>query len=207
MYSSESPLPLLARHKLSHLRELTVDPSIFEARFAAGCSMTHCNATCCRYGVMVDPMEKENILAHADLVRNAMDEGMEKDPAKWFEDEEEIDLDFPSGRAVGTRTTEHGCVFLDPQGRCILQHAAVEAGMSKFTLKPFFCFAFPITLDEGKLTVDDPDITGRKECCSMVLSGELSVLAVCEEELIHVLGNEGFEELKELVERKNSQDL
>ncbi len=201
MHNPKSSLPLLIRHKLSHLTELRVDPSIFEARFAAGCSMTQCNASCCRYGVMVDPMEKANVLAHAELIQNAMEEGMEKDPSKWFDEEEEIDLDFPSGRAVGTRTTEHGCVFLDRQGRCILQRAAVEVGMTKFALKPFFCFAFPITLDKGKLTVDDPEITGRKECCSVVPSGDLPVLEVCEEELIYVLGTEGFEELRALAQR------
>lgn len=160
--------------------------------------MTQCNATCCRHGVMVDPAERDTILAHAELVQRHMEAHMHHDPAGWFDTMEETDLDFPSGRAVGTRTREYGCVFLDSKGWCVLQRAAVEEGMSKFALKPFFCFAFPITVEQGTVMVDDPEFTQRPQCCSAVAGGPLRVIDVCEEELIHVLGREGFEELKSL---------
>jgi hypothetical protein len=194
----ENHFPVLRSHKLSHIATLKVDHSILEGTFAAGCSMINCNATCCRQGVMIDPAERENILAHTELVQQHMEPHMDKDPVGWFDAEEEIDLDFPSGRAVGTQTRDYGCVFLDSKGWCVLQRAAVAEGMSKFALKPFFCFAFPITVENGVVMVDDPEFTDRPECCSAVPDGALKVIEVCEEELVHVLGKEGFKELKSL---------
>lgn len=188
--------PLLHHHKVSHISELKVDPSIFEATFSAGCSMANCNATCCKQGVMVDLVEREKILTHASLIQRYMEPHMEKNPDVWFDTEEEQDLDFPSGRAVGTQTRDYGCVFLDSAGRCVLQKAAAAEGMSKFALKPFFCFAFPITIERGVVMVDDPEFTTRPECCSTVRSGTQPALDVCVEELEFVLGKAGFGELQ-----------
>ncbi len=57
-------------------------------------------------------------------------------------------------------------------------------------LKPFFCFAFPVTIDAGVLTIDDPEFTNRPECCSMIAGGTRSVLEICWEEFEFVLGSE-----------------
>ncbi|TAK64983.1 MAG: DUF3109 family protein [Bacteroidetes bacterium] len=186
---------LLSKHRLSHLPELVVRPAFFKKVFQNGCSMMNCNATCCREGVWADPKEKENILAHAELVKKYMEPQQDKDQTRWFDSEEVEDPDFPSGKAVGTQTRSYGCVFLKSNGHCVLQHAAEQEGMSKFALKPFFCFAFPVAIEYGELVIDDPDFTYREECCAVVNKGEHSVMEVCAEELEFMLGKEGFEEL------------
>ncbi|HAL57820.1 MAG TPA: DUF3109 domain-containing protein [Bacteroidetes bacterium] len=194
----DHPPLVLRRHKLTHIPELKVDPALFEATFVAGCSMFNCNANCCKHGVMVDPVERDAILAHADVIKKHMEPHQEKDHQKWFDQEEEPDLDYPSGTSFATQTRWYGCVFLDRGGRCVLQQTAVVEGMSMFALKPFFCYAFPVTIEDGLLMLDDPEIANRPECCSMQPGGSMTVLDVCEEEFRFVLGDDGFSELRNL---------
>ncbi len=188
----------LRNHNLTHLPVLKIDPVVFEAKFTHGCSMQNCNASCCQGGVMLDVKERDNILRHVDLIRAHMEPDQVHDPGVWFDNEEEVDSDYPSGRGVGTQTTDRGCVFLKKDGRCVLQTAAMEEGLPKQALKPFFCFAFPVTIDAGVLTIDDPDFTNRPECCSMIPGGTTSVLEICREEFEFVLGSEGAKALRAL---------
>ena len=166
--------------------------------------MQHCNAQCCRFGVLIDPTEQKRILDHVEIIQRQMEPHQDKNPASWFEDTEEQDLDFPSGRAVGTQVKPYGCNFLDSIGRCTLQKAAMAEGLPKFFLKPFYCVAYPLTIEDGILLMDDPDLAGRPECCSIVKDGEQTVFDVCLEELEFVLGKEGVEELKQQ-ERTNGK--
>jgi hypothetical protein len=187
----------LRKHHLRHIPNLRVLPSFFGKQFASGCSMMSCNANCCKHGVMADVKEREQILKHTDLVLKYMDPHQEHDPSRWFE-EEEVDLDFPSGKAVGTQARDYGCVFLDSAGRCVLQKAAMGEGMHKFALKPFYCVAYPVTIEHGELIIDDADFVSRPACCSTVKDGTLTVFDVCPEELEHVLGKDGLGELREV---------
>ncbi len=199
---SQSRFPELRNHRLSHLPVLKVDPVVFEAKFVHGCSVQNCNATCCQEGVMVDLGERDNILRHADLVKRHMEPNQIHDPSMWFDEVEEVDRDYPSGTAVGTEVTENGCVFLMRDGRCVLQTAAEQEGMPKHALKPFFCFAFPVTIEAGVLTIDDPEFTSRPECCSMVPGGSTPVLEVCAEEFEFVLGTAGLKALRDLSSKR-----
>ncbi len=165
--------------------------------------MTNCNAHCCRDGVWADPTEKARILDHAEMIIRHMDPDQPKDPARWFSGEVEEDADYPSGHCVGTATADRGCVFLDGRGWCVLQKAAAAEGMNKFALKPYYCVAFPLTVSDGVLTVDDPDFTNRTTCCSVVENGHHAPADVCREELEFMLGPEGMSELDEL--RKDRQ--
>lgn len=191
----------LRSHNLTHIPVLKIDPVVFEAKFAHGCSMENCNASCCQGGVMLDVDERDNILRHADLIRSHMEADQVQDPDEWFDNEEELDSDYPSGKGVGTQTTARGCVFLKKDGRCVLQTAAMEEGLPKQALKPFFCFAFPVTIVAGVLTIDDSDFTNRPECCTMVPKGSSSVLEICWEEFEFVLGDEGAKALRMLVQK------
>jgi Fe-S-cluster containining protein len=188
----------IRNHRLTHIPKLKVDPVVFESRFSHGCSMSNCNAACCQSGVMVDIEERDKILQNAGLIKQHMEPEQEHDSFRWFDPHDEKDVDFPSGRAIGTQASGRGCVFLMKDGRCVLQFVAAEEGISKHTLKPFFCFAFPVTIDSGVLTIDDPDLTNRHECCSMIPGGSRSVMEVCAEEFEFILGTEGMKELTEM---------
>ena len=195
-------LPLLRTHRLQYIPELCVGEGILTKKFASGCSMTACNASCCQGGVSLDVAERDAILSHRDLVIRHMEPHQVHDPAAWFDDDKVEDPDYPSGVAVGTEVTDDGCVFLDRAGRCVLQKAAMAENLPKFSLKPFFCVAFPITIEGGVLETDEPAYTNRPHCCSVIESGDLSPLEVCAEELEFMLGAEGLEELRRIVRER-----
>jgi Fe-S-cluster containining protein len=185
---------VVRRHRLSHLSALRIDPTLLTLRFPAGCTTGLCDATCCREGVWVDLGERDRILAQAEAIQRVMDPEQERDPARWFDDEERLDSDFPSGRAFGTSVRDAGCVFLDRHRRCVLQTAALG-------LKPFFCAAFPITLDHGTLTFDTPSAGERPQCCTASPRGTRTIFDVWPGELEHVLGPDGVAELRRHAQR------
>jgi Fe-S-cluster containining protein len=172
-----------------------VDPWLLRARFASGCDTGRCNAACCRTGVWLDTGERDRILAHAQRVRLAMDRTQPRDTRRWFSRRMTTDPDFPSGRAVHTRVVNGGCVFLDGDKRCVLQKASNAGGPQ---LKPFFCSAFPITIDQGVLTLEDRDHRSRPECCASTRDGRLTVFDVCGRELRHTLGAAGLASLRRM---------
>ncbi len=194
---AERPV-ILRGHGMAHIPELRIDPIVFTKAFELHCSMGNCNGRCCAEGVLVDVSEKENILRHADLIRRYLEPGMEHDPAKWFDGMPEPDPDFPSGWCEGTAAKARGCVFLDRRGLCTLQKAATAEGMHKFALKPFYCVAYPLTVDGGVLTTEDPDFTNRPQCCSTCPDGALTIFDVCAEELTFMLGEHGASALRRL---------
>jgi hypothetical protein len=191
---------LLRSHPHKHLPALEVNRNLFEARFSSGCNTQRCKASCCVDGTTVDVTERDRILAHAELVKQWMSPGQDTDPRHWFEDKEAEDRDFASGRAAYTMADDNGCVFLDADRRCVLQRAS-EASGGAVTLKPFFCAAFPIVIDQNVLGVDPHSTTtGTPECCVHDPSGPLTVFDVCAKELDSVVGAAGVAELRRLAE-------
>lgn len=184
---------MIHRHRLPHLGPLRLNDNLRTTRFDGACNTSRCTGTCCRRGVRADLLERERILAQAQVVIRHMEPGQQHDPRLWFETTTVRDGDYPSGVCVGTELFNGACVFLDSAGRCVLQKASdAHTGM----LKPFFCFAFPITLDRGELLLDrgsDP------ACCIGTADGHRNVFDACAVELVHVLGEAGTAELKGLL--------
>ena len=181
----------LRRHTLHHIPELTINAAVLHARFPRDCSMTHCTAKCCGTGVWMDLAEHRNILQHAALIQAHMDSSQEKNPDQWFDPETWEHEDFPSGHAMGTAVCHGACVFLGADRRCVLQKASNE---ETGNLKPFFCVAFPITICDSELRIDEAKDSA---CCSPCSGGPLTVFEVCAEELKHVLGEDGVRELED----------
>ncbi|MFI5251390.1 MAG: DUF3109 family protein [Bacteroidota bacterium] len=187
----------IENHSLSHIPELTVDPEIFQVRFRRDCTMIKCSAACCKYGVWADVLEQKNILDHTELIQRYMEPDMEKNPAGWFDDEIKPDSDYVSGKVIGTAVRDNGCVFLTHNGLCILQKIEMEEKDPSLKLKPFYCKAFPIAIEHGRVIYDDYMKDTQPQCCSPVAGGDLDVFDVCGEELELVLGKDGLNELRE----------
>jgi hypothetical protein len=177
-------------------RRLRADTSLLQARFAAGCDLGRCFGQCCRTGVWLDPRERGRVLAHAGLVRQAMDAGQALDPQRWFRAHSKRDRDFPSGRAVHTRVVGGRCVFLNDAGRCVLQKASLQARL-RVSLKPYFCIAYPATIDGGLVKLDDEPSRAGRPCCGATPGGPLTALDVCGRELRFVLGAAGLRALRD----------
>ena len=78
--------------------------------------MSRCDATCCHGGVYADPVEKERILAHAELIKAHMEPDQQHDTAQWFDDEVVDDIDFSVSHVIRgedhlSNTAKHIALF------------------------------------------------------------------------------------------------
>ncbi len=187
---------VLRDHHLTHFVELRVSPKLLTSRFTRSCATASCSAQCCRGGALVDIAHRDRVLAEASLIVQYMEPEQEHDPARWFDEDDEPDADFPSGRAVNTGIANDTCVFLDSKRRCVL-HLAEERSPG---LKPFFCRAYPVAINHGCVTLDDDWCPDEIHCCAAVAGGERTALEFCESELEYMLGRAGVEELRRIAQ-------
>ncbi|MGE5683155.1 MAG: DUF3109 family protein [Bacillota bacterium] len=172
---------------------LKIDPLIFTHKFVKGCDICLCSGECCYYGVYTESTEHEMIMNMKERIIRSMDDSQTKNSEEWFEEPVE-DSDFSTGIAVGTQVYNGKCVFLDKQGFCTLQKIAMEDGENKWKYKPLYCILFPLVISDGVLSVDD-DHLNRMHFCNRAENQPSTVFDACLEELKHVLGEQGFDEL------------
>jgi hypothetical protein len=128
-------------------------------------------------------------------VKKYMDETQTQDDRRWFESEPMPDGDFPSGQCVGTELHGDKCVFLDGRGRCSLQVAAVGEGLDRWAIKPMYCVLFPIEIT-GKTVSFDDMLQGEQACCSVDTRFDTPVFRACRDELVFLLGEDGYEAME-----------
>jgi hypothetical protein len=150
---------------------------------------------CCQHGVYADVKERDRILEHKEIIKKSMDETQTRDESLWFEQQEEEDSDFTSGRRVGTEVVNGKCAFLDKLGRCSIQVAATEEGMHRWAIKPTFCILFPLEISANVLGFDDL-LDEEQSCCSISNVFDVPLFEACKDELVHILGNDGYGELE-----------
>ena len=173
-----------------------IDPILFQKGFSKGCGPYQCETTCCSSGVYLDPKDRDTIIAHTEEVKQQMDDTQTTNESVWFDNTEEKDVDFPSGISVSTNTHNNKCVFLRRDGRCSVQLVSAEKYNDPWKIKPFYCVAFPIVLENGLITYDDYQ-DGNTKCCSIVHTNEETLIDSCKAELVYVLGEEGYQKLKD----------
>ncbi len=83
-----------------------------------------------------------------------------------------------------------------------MQIAGKEEGLGEWKLKPFYCIAYPVTVEEGVLTFDDV-CQGDTLCCSLAKATDAALVDTCKAELEYILGSEGYRRLLEM--RKSVQ--
>lgn len=177
------------------VKGLTFSPELFRKGFAEGHGPCRCSSTCCMSGVFLDLGDRDRILAHAPEIARQMDETQDRTPAHWFDGEERADSDFPSGRCVGTSVINEKCAFLDHFGRCSIQVAAVASGLDRWAWKPHYCILFPIEVSDGVVGFDDM-LQEDESCCTVSRSFDVPLFRACREEIVHLIGEDGFEELE-----------
>lgn len=171
------------------VKGLKVDPLLFTYKF-----FCRCNGECCEYGVYTDFKEYEKILSIKDEILPLQDASQTCDVAKWFEAPVD-DADFESGKAVGTELFNDKCVFLNAQGHCSIQKLSMQKGEYKWKNKPVYCVLFPVTVYEGILSVDTEHID-RLKYCNKHREEETTIFEYCREELVYLLGEDGYAELE-----------
>lgn len=148
---------------LDHPRFRTVWASIFTRRLVADCMTHRCTMVerhsekldaCCQYGCDVDLRERTAIEARGGEIRARL--RPEVKDARWFDPEEEVDADYPSGRVVRTEVHEGGCIFLAHDRRgCAIHRAALEGGWDFRGVKPAICRLFPLSYEDDAIVIAD----------------------------------------------------
>lgn len=178
------------------INKLKIDDSLFEQRFVKSCDVKKCSGECCYYGVYLSLKEYSKIWEVKEKIVELFDETQTKDFTKWFE-EPTKDNDFEEGIAIGSEVYNGKCVFLDKQGYCTLQKFALQEGLHKWHYKPLYCILFPIAIYEGSLCVDDFHLS-RMHYCNKKENQTASIIETCKEELIYLLGEDGYNKLLEI---------
>ena len=181
----------------------TMSGELFAKGYPKGGGPCACSSVCCEGGVYVDLHEREVIMAHRDLIIRHMDGTQTTESSRWFEPDVADDPDFPSGQCVGTQVINDKCVFLDAGGRCSLQKAAVAEGMHKWAIKPLFCVLYPIEVTNGIVSFDEM-LQNEESCCTIGTSFGTPLFEACREELVHLVGTEGYEAMEKHYASLNS---
>lgn len=187
---------MITPDKSLRIDSYTMSGELFAKGFPKGGGPCSCSSACCEGGVYVDLHEREVIMAHRDLITRHMDHTQTTDSSRWFEAEVADDADFPSGQCVGTRVINDRCAFLDSVGHCSLQKAAVAEGMHKWAIKPLFCILYPIEISNGIVSFDEM-LQDEESCCTIGTSFDIPLFEACREELVHIVGDEGYAQMEE----------
>jgi Fe-S-cluster containining protein len=148
---------------LDHPRFRSVSAAIFTRRLTADCMTHRCTMVdtghkkldaCCQYGCDVDLHERAAIEARGDEIRALL--RPDAQAARWFDPEEEVDDDYPSGRVVRTEVHAGGCIFLAHDRRgCAIHRAALENGWDFRGVKPAICRLFPLSYEDDAIVIAD----------------------------------------------------
>ena len=144
---------------LDHPRFRSVATALFTRRLAPDCMAHRCTMVethqvkldaCCQYGCDVDLRERAAIEARADQIRGLLRD--EAQGAAWFETEETVDADYPSGRVVRTKVHGDGCILLAHDRRgCAIHRASIEGGWDVRGVKPAICRLFPVSYEHDEI--------------------------------------------------------
>jgi hypothetical protein len=141
---------------------VTVSSNLLAPSHGEHCVKGECQAACCVGGIWVDLLEVQHILDHAEALRPFLAPEYAANEDLWFEDEDFLHTDFPSGVALATRTVprvanpqQDGCIFLRADHLCALHVASDALGLGWPGLKPFECATYPIRRSEGVIGYDE----------------------------------------------------
>ena len=177
----------------------TIQGLLARAKILGQGPAVECDGWCCRHGVHTSLSERDRIMEHADRIKAIMDDTQTTDDNKWFEKQLAEDDDFPGGLCAGTVTYKNKCVFLNRDARCVLQELEAELDLPEGEhLKPLYCFLFPITTWAGRVEFDDMN-DGARPCCTLAADGATPALEALEFEFKMILGEGGYQELREAV--------
>jgi hypothetical protein len=190
---------------------LHVDRRLLEVQPIRRCDIVSCHGACCSHGVLVDPKEKDNILRHAGLIRPHLS-AERQDERSWFRGFDKEDKDFPSGRCDATAILSNAgascgqsCIFLLRDARCALQVAAVDSGMQRWALKPFFCALYPLVLNKGWLELDDGNELYLQDACRRhTVCVDSPLYVALKDECVRALGTVGYRQLHQLASQQRA---
>lgn len=139
-----------------------VDPAIFTLRYFTRClDCGFCRDACCDHGVDIDLGNVQRLKALPDDFRDRIG----APPRDWFTGDTVADPEFPGGVHLRTSVRDGSCIFRNPAGRgCVIHAYCLERGLDYHHYKPMVSALFPVTFEQGLLTVSSEAADGSLIC-------------------------------------------
>jgi len=194
---SQNPtiIPLRKEYRSGNMAISFVHRDIFLKTYFARClECNFCHDWCCSFGADIDIQNAEKIQQHSEEIKPFIRES----DVDWFETEYTYYEEY-SGNQY-TRINPYGprCAFISKDQRgCGLHRYALSKGMDYHKIKPLVCILFPLSFEEGILSLA-PELDDNSLVCAG--SGDAAYYAM-RSELEFYFGHEFVNEL-DAVEKK-----
>jgi hypothetical protein len=183
-----------------------IHPELLQQVYAERCVLHECLGACCVGGAWLDGEQLKVIVPQVAAIQANLPEER-RDPNAWFSTPS-ADEDSPEGAVIGTnvvddpcRPGETCCVFLRPDRLCALQVTSQQLGLEYPGLKPVFCALYPLQIRQGEIVIDhETEQNFGGVTCQRACATRQPLYRLFKDELVLLLGADGFEELARRVE-------
>ena len=180
------------------IKGIQIDQGVLQKQAVRLCSDVKCMAACCSDGVWLLNSEVPRIREWAGAVKACLPPDRH-DESKWFEQGKDelgtVSVDDP------LRPNDTCCVFLQIDRRCALQVISQKNNLGWPGLKPFYCALYPLYTQDNVLLVDNiTPLNVKGTMCREANPPKREIYKLFREEIILVLGVDGYQELCERAE-------
>jgi hypothetical protein len=185
-----------------------IHPELLEDVHTERCVLHECLGACCTGGAWLDLEQLKLIVPHVEAIKANLPEER-RDPNAWFS-APAMTEDAPGGAVIGTnviddarRPGETCCIFLRPDRLCALQVTSQQLELEYPGLKPPFCALYPLQVREDEIVIDHNTAQNfGGAACQRACAMRQPLYRVFKEEMILVLGEEGYRELEQRMSRE-----
>lgn len=184
-----SILPLCKEYVSGNMAISFVHRDIFLKKYFAHCLQCNfCHDWCCSFGADID-------IENVDKIQQRKEEILpfvRPPEGEWFEAEYTYYEEYVGNQYTRTNTQGPRCVFISKDQRgCGLHRYAISKQMDYHELKPLVCILFPLSFEQGILS-----LAQELDDDSLICSGSgYSAYQSMRSELEHYFGREFVEEL------------
>ena len=187
-------IPLSKEYQSGNMSILFVHRDIFLKSYFARClECSFCHDWCCSFGADIDIHNVEKIQQRREEIQPFVRPA----DGEWFDADHSYYEEYAGNQYTRIKTQGSRCVFISKDQRgCGLHRYAISQKMDYHDIKPLICILFPLSFEEGILS-----LAGELEDGSLVCAGSgVSAYQAMKNELAYYFGNECLEELNQVEE-------
>jgi Fe-S-cluster containining protein len=185
-------IPLSKEYLSGSIAISFVHRDIFLRTYFAHCLQCNfCHDWCCSFGADIDLQNVEKIQQQKEEILPFV----RPPEGEWFEDENTYYEEYAGNQYTRIKTQGPRCVFISKDQRgCGLHRYAISKGMDYHEIKPLVCILFPLSFEEGILS-----LAAEMDDNSLICAGSgYSAYQSMRNEVEHYFGSELVEELNTL---------
>lgn len=192
----------MAKNRSLIINGIRIDPGVLREDAVRRCGDVKCVGACCSDGVWLCEEEAPRILEWAGAIKACLPPDRH-DQSIWFERRD--DEVGTAAVADPLRPNQTCCVFLQTDRKCALQVVSQANNLGWPGLKPYYCALYPLYTEDDTLLVDritPRNVTGAM--CRHAKPPKQPVYKLFRDEMVLVLGEDGYRELCEKAEARAS---